>query len=384
MQTGIFIIKKRPLIDSLYFWGLTVMLLFGWILQIIIPGIATNILEVLFLTLSLSVYLKKSSYTSSILTSAVVIILYILISCIYAILFKSANILDFIMAYKFTWYILLLLPFSNTRILDPLSIYRLLRFTLIIFLLVYAIKFIMGEERPTFFIENNFEILFLCFLFYANHIINKYSKMQDMLLLLMITVISGSRSGVMLALITVLFSTDIRHIIRSKNIFMPIAGFIGAIGAYFVFMRRTTDGVESIDRYRFYQYFLESIQEWQWWQFLLGAPRITKLPDHVCSGLAFYKTLLSFENNGSCYSVIFHSFNMRILFDHGILVILALLFILNNILKNRTKKEKIFVFLLLIINGMSVSSINSVYAALGIALIASIGCQKNALKNTIS
>lgn len=372
LQSELFLLKKRPAPDIFFYWGISSMLMIGWIFQIVYPGLTTNAFELLFVFLSVSAYLRKSTHTRYTLTWVVIISLYTLISLLYAVFIKGVNTLDFIMAYKFTWYILLLLPFSNIKMLDKTSVYRLLKLTLIMFVLVYLIKFILGDDRPTFFIENNFEIMLLCFLFYANHVINHYSKMLDMFLLLLITVISGSRSGVVLALITVIFCTDIKQIIRTKNIFLPLAGVVGVIGAYFVFSSRTQNGLESTDRYRFYQYFLESTADWTWWQYLLGAERITKLPSHVCSQLSFYEKLLSFENNGSCYSVIFHSFNMRILYDHGIVVILILILILNNILKNRSLKEKALIFLLLFMNGLSVSSINSVYAALGVAILASI------------
>lgn len=376
MQNNLLIVKRRAFPNALLYWGLFIMLFIGWILQVIIPGVATKIFELIFPILSLSIFLRKSTHTKEVFISGIIILGYVIISFLYAVLYHGAHILDFIMAYKFTWYILLLLPYSNIRIIDANSLSKLYRSFLIFFLIVYVIKFLGGEDRPTFFIENNFEILFLCFLFYAHHIIYQSTKMIDMFLLLAITIISGSRSGVMLALITVLFSTDLKQIIRSKNIFLPIAGFIGAIGAFYVFNKRTTNGIESIDRYRFYQIFLDSIADWSWWQYLTGAQRITKLPDIACAQLSFYKKLLSFDDDGSCYSVIFHSFNMRIIFDHGLIVVGFLIFFIFRILKNRTFKEKTLVLILLFLNGMSVSSINSVYAALGLAILASIPQKK--------
>lgn len=377
MHSNIFVVKRRSLPDVILFWGLLTMLAVGWILQILLPGLTTNIFELLFFILSLSVFLRKSSHTSEIYLYLFIIILYVLLSYIYAVIIRGANLFDFIMAYKFIWYIALLLPFTNTKLLDSQSLYTLLKSFLLMFFFVYVAKFFSGDDRPTFFIENNFEILFLCFLFFANHIVKKSSKMLDMIFLLAITAISGSRSGVLLALITVVFSTDIKQIVRTKNIFLPLATILGAIGAYTVFINRTSNGVESTDRYRFYHFFLDSISDWDWWQFFTGSTRITKLPDHVCASLAFYEKLLSFEGDGSCYSVIFHSFNMRILFDHGIIVIVFLIFLLNKILHRISIKEKICIFILLFINGLSVSSINSVYAALGIAIIASTTVRKN-------
>lgn len=370
--SNIFLIKKRPIPEFFLFWGIVLMLIFGWVIQLFRPNLTTYIFEFLFLMVSSFFYLTKNSHTAKILTSLFVIIAYCLISFFYAVLYKDKNILDFIMIYKFTIYIALLLPFSNITLFDGLTLHKLMRLTLILFSLVYFLKFLLGNHRPTFFIENNFEIMFLCFLFFANHIINKRSENIYIFLLLFITIISGSRSGVILALITVLFCIDIKEIIKQKNIILPFSAIVGAFGAYFVFINRTEGGLEETDRYRFFQYFLDSIQDWTFVDYILGAERITKLPNYVCSNLAFYEKLLSFENNGTCYSVIFHSFNMRILFDHGIIVIFILFYFLNLILKNRTTKEKIFVFLLLIINGMSVSSINSIYAALGIAIIASL------------
>lgn len=353
--------------------GLYLMLTFGWLIQIISPGLTNTIFDVLLLSATFLTFLQRPYLFNYNFLNIFFIISYFTTGFVLSVIIRQANINDFLLVYKFLFYIVLLLPYSKVDFFDKPTLNRLLNYSFIMFLIVYIIKrMVFGDDRPTFFIENNFEIMFLCFLYYANYLANNSSSMLHMLLLILITFISGSRSGTLLALIVIAFSIDIKTIIRTKNIFLPFGAVIGAIGAYIVFSQRSSTGIESIDRYRFYQYFLQSVSEWTWWDFLTGADRISKLPDYVCSSLSFYQKLLSYEGDGTCYSVIFHSFNMRIIYDHGILITIAIITILFKVLSKFSIKVKLCVLLVLFVNGLSVSSLNSVYAALGIAIIASV------------
>jgi len=91
----------------------------------------------------------------------------------------------------------------------------------------------------------------------------------------------------------------------------------------------------------------------------------------VCSRLSFYDALFSYSGNGSCYSVVLHSFNMRILFDHGVIVAFICGSLLWKFMAGSPGKAKCCVIALLVLNGLSVSSLNSIYAALGLVFILS-------------
>ncbi|HEC0375713.1 TPA: hypothetical protein R1R29_005220, partial [Escherichia coli] len=88
--------------------------------------------------------------------------------------------------------------------------------------------------------------------------------------------------------------------------------------------------------------------------------------------------LFSFSGNGSCYSVILHSFNMRVIYDHG-LAVTALTFIyLIGVMKNAKRHQRLCVILIVLASGLSVSALNNVYTTLGIALVClAAGAAKN-------
>nr|WP_187079303.1 hypothetical protein [Klebsiella pneumoniae] len=87
-------------------------------------------------------------------------------------------------------------------------------------------KFVVGITRPTVLIENNFELIMLIMLYYFINIIKKEPVMINTGMMMLICVISGSRSSLLALMIAILFSLD-RTINFKKLIYIlliPIAG----------------------------------------------------------------------------------------------------------------------------------------------------------------
>jgi len=297
--------------------------------------------------------------------------LYVVVGAGFAIGLRSVHPYDFMMAYKFLWYLLLLIPFSGRPVLDANQLARLLRICLVSFCAVYLGKVLIGNSRPTFFTENNFEILLICLLFISAQIANDGVKFLDIGLLLAVAVLSGSRSGAALAALVVLLSFDYRKLKSGSALLVLFGGVAAVFAMAYVFMTRTSGGIESIDRYNFLLGLLEATKGWSFFDFMVGAPRVSALPPIVCSRLSFYEALFSYSGDGTCYSVVLHSFVMRILFDHGVIVMVAVGALIWSLLKGANWRSKAGVLMLLVANGLSVSSINSVYAALGLVVACS-------------
>ncbi|EMO6902583.1 hypothetical protein QDZ16_005228 [Pluralibacter gergoviae] len=132
---------------------------------------------------------------------------------------------------------------------------------------------------------------------------------------------------------------------------------------------------EQIDRYRFFLEFLYSTSQWPWWRFLTGATAITPLSPESCAHLSFYQPLFSYAGDGKCYSVILHSFLLRVIYDHGVLGLIFLISSLFIFLNKFTLKHKICIIGILLATAMSVSSLNNVYVS--IALIFYIASKNN-------
>ncbi|MGS2762733.1 hypothetical protein [Sinomicrobium sp. M5D2P9] len=127
--------------------------------------------------------------------------------------------------------------------------------------------------------------------------------------------------------------------------------------------------IEKTDRFKFLMVFVDEIREWSIINYLFGADRITALSAEACSKLGYYQSLFSYSGDGSCYSVIFHSYILRAIYDHGIIgFILISVFVYFVItLSGFERKQALVIVGIALLNGLSVSSFNSVYFALGIS-----------------
>ncbi|WP_216073902.1 hypothetical protein, partial [Acinetobacter baumannii] len=90
---------------------------------------------------------------------------------------------------------------------------------------------------------------------------------------------------------------------------------------------------------------------------------ITALSPESCRSLSFYDVLFSYSGNGSCYSVILHSYFFRVIFDHGAFGLVLLFSFLAVALRKYgySKMDVGVVIGILSASALSVSAMNSVF-----------------------
>lgn len=301
-------------------------------------------------------------------------ILYVGGSYVVMSLFRPAHFLDFAQAFKAFFYVAPLCVFFRSEAFSRESSVKLLKLLLIIFFLKYAYSVALNltprmGSRPGLYVENNFELIFLMLMFYLLRSDLGRRALVWFGLLVAIVGMSGSRSSV-LALLVLFYGVFLNRLtLRS---FFYIAGLLllgGAAVAIFV-LRSDGGGIQSIDRYNFMMVFVDEVRYWPAWKFLFGSMPLTPLSSASCSSLAYYHDLFSFSGDGRCYSVILHSYFLRVIFDHGIIgLAFLLLFMMISLRKSGYAKNEVFVFLGIICSSaLSVSAMNSVFVSLAIAL----------------
>lgn len=306
---------------------------------------------------------KDIKKTNFILIS--IIFLYIVGSYIYAVTIYQALISDFLIIYKSFIYMLILLAISTAKIrLNSDLFISIFRFILISYLVVYTYQLIFKDiNRPYLLAENNFEIMFVSLLFILRSFLNKPPSILETIVFISIGILSGSRSGLVLVGVS-LIASNYKNI-SSKNIGLYILVLsIFIISLYEILIYGLINSsLEDIDRYLFFLSFVNVYLESEFFYILFGQPRITALPFDVCQEFSSYSNLFSHLNNGTCYSVIWHSFITRALYDHGLVGFFLLIFSLFNLLSNiGYSRGLIFIVILVILlNGLSVSSMNSVF-----------------------
>jgi hypothetical protein len=214
-------------------------------------------------------------------------------------------------------------------------------------------------------------MIFVSLLFYASYLASGKINLREMIIYAALVWLSGSRSAAVVAVVVLLFSFKInRSGLRNLLVFGGV--LVGGTIAALIFVNRDSGGIEDIDRYKFFEQFIAATRGWGIGEFMLGAPRMTALPPAVCSSLSYYQHLFSYRGDGSCYSVIFHSFDLRAVFDHGIIGLAYMLYCVWIVLSWRSMKEKLCILTIIFMTGLSVSSLNNVYLAISVAILSSM------------
>lgn len=363
-------IKRRDLLSTYALFGLSAVFIVGGIINFAELGWLTPLLEP-FLALMALMAAFRARASRGMLFLAMGLIIYVAVGLVLAVVVRQVHALDFFQAYKTFWYLLLLVPIAGSRFLSSNDVVLLNKILLTVFLVIYSIKkFILLVDRPIVLAENNFELLLVCIVFYLASLYRDRLDLREFAVLGFIVFISGSRSSALAFAIVVAFLLA-RSKLRRRDL-LAIGGLVLAVVmAYVLFQLRSRGGgIEGIDRVRFFYVFWEVAQRWDLQTWLLGEPRVSPLPHWACSQLSYYRDLFSYKGDGSCYAVILHSYNMRVIYEHGvvglILVIAAMWFLLARL----PFKVKLCMVALLLANGLSVSAINNVYFAIGLALVA--------------
>ena len=233
-------------------------------------------------------------------------------------------------------------------------------------LLKYLIgSLIVGIPRPGLLYENNSELLLIFILFfYLNrfHYKVKENSLFFLVLIILITLISGSRSAALCAAATIFLLNGF----SMKTFCLGI--LVTLMLGLFQYQTRGFD-LQEIDRFRFLLDFFQLYSQFSVYEVFFGSPAITALPEEVCLRYSFYESLVSSDSKG-CYSVVFHSFILRALFDHGIFWSAVLIIGYYRLVKLHIGSEFArYITLISLINGLSVSSYNSIYLNFSILLL---------------
>lgn len=331
--------------------------------------IALYLLEFLvFITVPFFVSFKGKKIN---LFIALMLVLYV-IACLFNlyIIGRAVSFLDFLRAVKPIIYIILLILIGPglSSINGEFGIFR---HWLLLFFILYVVDFaVFSASRPNVVWENNFEIPFLVLLWVGLYIrgeVQFYSL--STLALVGSSVLSMSRSGIVITgfVVAVLYLTNELRV--NRNFVYKAIGFICVIALllYFVFdifhSRQGHLVIEELDRFIFLDDFLSVYQMEGICTQLFGSGPLSELPFESCERLSFYYLEFGLSGaNGECYSVIWHSGILRILHDYGFVgLFLISFFFYQSFRRNYSILSAVFMTLIPLLSGLSVSGFYSVY-----------------------
>ncbi|RLL47436.1 hypothetical protein D9K79_06495 [Acinetobacter cumulans] len=333
------------------------------------------ILEVFyFLSCCFILLFKKLKWNYNLLVFIVFIVFYFVISVFIAYINDpGVNYYDFLLIYKFFIYLILMSFWVGKDVFCKKDLIDFQKKIIFIFLFFYFLqKVVLGVNRPQVFGENNFELVLLLILFYISNAYKNNSNFLYIFSMGLVVLLSASRSAAIMYLVSVFFIL-LSNKVGFKTIFVLIFSILSVFLAVGLFIQRLDGGdLSSIDRINMFNELAYITNGWGYINWFFGAPRISPLPQEVCNSLSFYESLFSYKQDGTCYSVILHAFNMRVIYDHGLFVVLFIFLYLLRILHDLDKKTKILIFLIIVLTGFSVSSLNSVFLAISLSILCSL------------
>ena len=286
-----------------------------------------------------------------------------------AIIFKGTHPIDYFIAYKFFIYLILLGFSVGKNFFEYEFTKKLFQFLLFFFFLKYFISIVAGLNfRPILFAENNFELFLLLLMYVSLYRYNTtYLNKLYGLILFLIVAMSGSRSA-LLGLILLIVVLNFSKI--DKRFFFKMLVVVVAVGAVGLLLSSRLDE-KGVDRFHFLLVFLNDTSQWDLLTWCSGSSPLTPLSPESCKSLSHWQGLFSRSGDGSCYSVILHSFLMRLIYDHGIFGLMFLLLFLYIALK-KSNYEFNFILIvigLIMVQSLSVSGMNNPYITLGLLFV---------------
>lgn len=343
------------------------------------PIPATAIFESLLLALPLALGLRyrRDLFFLSVISAVYVAYFFT------AALSAGAHVLDVLVATKVFVYLLVIGACASSRRMDPLDLERLFKVLLAAFIADYGYSRISGDLRPGLFTENNFELMLLFVLAAGVWQLRGRVHLGELVSLAGIVSLSGSRSGALefvLLLLLAYRQPNSRRSAVALGRFVLLLAPLVLITTYVVVSSRfaSFQSIEDVDRYAFLMIFLGEVQKWGLFDWLTGSHPLSPLSEAACIPLSYYDKLLSYSGDATCYSVLLHSMILRMVFDHGILGLVFVLFYISRALRvaGYDNFSVSAVIGILLINGVSVSSFNSVYACVAVALLVSVSGRK--------
>ena len=281
---------------------------------------------------------------------------------------------DILVAFKPFIY-LIILPFARPRSgsVSLNTLEKVFKYLLLAFLLKYGVaKTIFGISRPGLFTENNFELALLLVIFIFLSRRGRLESRVWVVLLMAVVLLSGSRSA-LLGLVAALMTSARRESTRVLVAVSIVPAFLVAVVTLLDTRIGGLKDLASVDRFIFMQFFLQELQRFDLWNYLVGWGPMTPLSHNTCTSLSFYGALFSSGNPNICYPVILHVFYFRILLDHGILGLIFLVSGFYMMLRSNGLSRSLAFALLLqgVINGFSVSGFANTYFILAMVLVTS-------------
>ncbi|MDQ1121452.1 hypothetical protein [Microbacterium trichothecenolyticum] len=326
----------------------------------------TTLLDVWILLLAVWMFCATRIRTSGVL----LLIFAYAITRIFPAVVDGSPLEDFLQAYRWVWYLAVVALAVGKKWPRIVSLVNVTWFLIGLAILKgIATRVLLGATvRPGLLLENNFEIpLFAGLVAVLYRHLGRY-RVFSVLAVGLLTVVSGSRSGIIAFVILAVYAVTQN---KRANLFVRYLAYmsIPAAGgaAYFLFAERF-ESEGQIDRLNFFAVFLREVDDWSPLQWIFGTTPITPLSSSACNRLSYFVNLFSSEGDGSCYSVILHSFLMRVVFDAGI-VGLVLSFGLLWYLMRRAQVQTALTLTLIAVavaNSASVSGPNNPYVLLPI------------------
>jgi hypothetical protein len=335
--------------------------------------LATTLEAVFFLYAASALIWSKSKVPAGSIIIFLCCLIYTLASYFYAVVYRKADLLDFLMIYKSFIYITFLTFLTNKTLISAKILLKIFDAVLIIFFVKYILMIGLGiSDRPIVYIENNFELMILYALYLLRYKMTKEKFMIYLGIVGMITILSLSRSCLLMFSVLALFVVW-DSFKKSRAIVLPVAFCLLGYIVYYIFAMRS-GSLEDIDRFRFFMVFLDEVKEWNFSDFLFGNERVTALSHFSCKTLSYYQRMFSYSGDGSCYSVVLHAFLLRVILDHGFIGFLFIFYSSYYLLiKSGVKKNISLVFLaIVLVNGLSVSSFNNLFYALSMLILMSV------------
>ena len=308
---------------------------------------------------------------------------HLLVFIIFLIIFSTCILLsknfgtsyyDSLKALKWLAYLAVIWSSSSPIGFDLEYIIRLYKILVVFSVLSYTIQIIRDgfDTRPVLFTENNYEISLLAGLFI---VISAYRNLNDspletkwFLALMLVIFLSASRSGALAGLLvtfSLLGNSKVLHRWHSLKI------LIGSLAIGIVIYTFATRGakISETDRFSFLQVFLSETETRSVFNWLFGNFIIRPLSDSACSTLNYYQILVSDPLYGTCYSVILHSFILRVLWDFGVVgLTISFLGLFIRMRRDLPKFLPVTLILLALANAISVSGPNNLYVVFPILL----------------
>ncbi|MGW9113399.1 hypothetical protein [Microbacterium sp. NPDC055683] len=291
-------------------------------------------------------------------------------------LYIGAPLGDFFQAYRWVFY-LAAFCFAVGKSWGSVTPLKRVLWTLLAlsFAKAVATLFVRGlSARSGLLTENNFELALYCAAAIAiwPHLSSR-ERRWTLALLAAVVVLSGSRSGTIAFAVVLIFA--ISQARQASLVFRYLVVLIIPLAVYAIieiFVSRAESG--GVDRINFLNVFLRETSDWNLIEWMVGTVPITPLSPEGCNTLAYYVYLFSSTGDGSCYSVIFHAFMMRVIFDAGLLGLFLTLFIAWSTLRGSGSSlaTTLAVVGIAIANSFSVSGFNSPYVAVAVLISISV------------